>query len=135
MLAKGWLAIFENNKHGNARKEHGFWYEVLQYIESKTNPYGRRTYDMENGVGDEDYIQRAMIHYQIETKLPFQLHHCYEVLKDSPKWQEQALPKFSTESEGGSKRHKSSGSSSFNTESRDASINLNTNVRDNDKDE
>ncbi|GJR64249.1 hypothetical protein Tco_0010314 [Tanacetum coccineum] len=36
---------------------------------------------------------------------------------------------------GGSKRHKSSGSSSFNTKSGDASINLNTNIGDNDEDE
>nr|GEV13496.1 hypothetical protein [Tanacetum cinerariifolium] len=35
---------------------------------------------------------------------------------------------------GGSKRHKSSGSSSFNIESREASINMNTNVGDNDED-
>nr|GEV81828.1 hypothetical protein [Tanacetum cinerariifolium] len=54
--------------------------------------------------------------------------------KDCLKWQEIALPKFSTES-GGSKRHKSFGSSSFNTESREASINLNTNVGDNDEDD
>nr|GFD28888.1 hypothetical protein [Tanacetum cinerariifolium] len=44
------------------------------------------------------------------------------------------MPKFSTRSEG-SKRHKSSGSSSFNQESEEASINLNTNVGDNDEDE
>ncbi|GJS59553.1 hypothetical protein Tco_0654337 [Tanacetum coccineum] len=36
---------------------------------------------------------------------------------------------------GGSKRHKTSGFSSFNTESGEASINLNTNVGDNDEDE
>ncbi|GJW11725.1 hypothetical protein Tco_1577552 [Tanacetum coccineum] len=57
-----------------------------------------------------------------------------EILKDDPKWQEIAIPKFST-GFGGSKRHKSSGSSSFNTESGEASINLNTNVGDNDEDE
>ncbi|GKC58070.1 hypothetical protein Tco_1085668 [Tanacetum coccineum] len=57
------------------------------------------------------------------------------VLKDSSKWKEQELHKFYTESEGGSKRHKSFGSSSFNTESEDASINLNTNPVDNDEDE
>ncbi|GKE67814.1 hypothetical protein Tco_1521975, partial [Tanacetum coccineum] len=39
------------------------------------------------------------------------------------------------QSEGGSKRHKSSGSSSFNIESRKASINLNTNAGNNDEDE
>nr|GFA12955.1 hypothetical protein [Tanacetum cinerariifolium] len=86
-LAKGWLAVSENKKDGNAKKKQGFWCE-----------------------------------------------HCWEVLKDRPKWQEIALPKFSTGS-GGSKRHKSSGSSSFNTESGEASINLNTNVGDNDEDE
>ncbi|GKB23684.1 hypothetical protein Tco_0863085 [Tanacetum coccineum] len=36
-------------------------------------------------------------------------------------------------SEGSIKRHKSTGSSSFNTESREASINLNSNVSDNDE--
>ncbi|GJW38482.1 RNA-directed DNA polymerase, eukaryota [Tanacetum coccineum] len=66
----------------------------------------------ESGAGDADYVQRAMIHYEIDTGLP-----------------------FNTGFEGGSKRHKSTGSSSFNRESGEASINLNTNVDDNDKDE
>ncbi|GKA27035.1 glutathione S-transferase T3-like protein [Tanacetum coccineum] len=133
--------------------------EVALAKESKTKQYGRRTYDVvlgkwktvrpfvirfsgiysnvmrmaqESGVGDEDYVQRAMIHYEIKTGIPFKLRHCWEILKDRPKWQEIALPKFST-GFGGSKRHKSSGSNSFNTESGEASINLNTNV-DNDED-
>ncbi|GJU53310.1 ribonuclease H-like domain-containing protein [Tanacetum coccineum] len=133
-LAKGWLAVYENSKDGNAKKKQGFWCEVLEYIESKTKQYGRRTYDAESESGDEDYVQRAMIHYEIKTGIPFKLHHCWEILKDRPKWQKMALPKFSTGS-GGSKRHKSSGSSSFNTQSWEASINLNTNVDDNDEDE
>nr|GEW59545.1 hypothetical protein [Tanacetum cinerariifolium] len=54
--------------------------------------------------------------------------------KDRLKWQEVALPKFAIES-GSSKRHKSSCSSSFNTEYGEASINLNTSVGDNDKDD
>ncbi|GJZ05310.1 hypothetical protein Tco_0538585 [Tanacetum coccineum] len=54
---------------------------------------------------------------------------------DSLKWKTSELPKFAEESEGGSKSHKSSGSSSFNTEYGDASINMNTNVGDNDEDE
>ncbi|GJY19008.1 hypothetical protein Tco_0390499 [Tanacetum coccineum] len=65
----------------------------------------------ESGAGDEDYIQMAMIHYEIETEIPFKLQS-----EDS-------------------KRHKSSGSSSFNIESGKASINLITNVGDNDEDE
>ncbi|GKD41644.1 gamma-glutamyltranspeptidase 1 [Tanacetum coccineum] len=89
----------------------------------------------ESGAGDEDYVQRAMIHYQIDTGIPFKLRHCWEVLKDHPKWQEIAIPTFNTGSEGSSKRHKSTGSSSFNTESGEASINLNSNVGDNDEDD
>nr|GEY54516.1 reverse transcriptase domain-containing protein [Tanacetum cinerariifolium] len=53
--------------------------------------------------------------------------------KDSPKFQEIQFPNFNQGSDGSSKRHKSSGSSSFNTESRDASINLNTIVVDEDE--
>ncbi|GKE19229.1 putative reverse transcriptase domain-containing protein, partial [Tanacetum coccineum] len=161
-LYKGWLAIFENSKHGNSRKQGGFWCEVLSYIESKTQQYGRRTYDMmlgewktvrpfvvrfcgiynnimrigpESEAEDADYVQMEMLHYEIDTGLPFKLRHCWEILKDHPKWQEIAIPNFNTWSGGGSKRHKSTSSSSFNTESGEASINLNTNVDDNDEDE
>ncbi|GJT85482.1 reverse transcriptase domain-containing protein [Tanacetum coccineum] len=55
-----------------------------------------------------------------------------EVLKDNPKFQEIAFPNFNQGSQGSSKRHKSSGSSSFNAESEDVSINLNNNVDDED---
>nr|GEW47212.1 hypothetical protein [Tanacetum cinerariifolium]GEW52604.1 hypothetical protein [Tanacetum cinerariifolium] len=161
-LCKGWLAVFENSKHGNSRKQCGFWCEVLSYMESKTQKYGRRTYDMvlgkwktvrpsvvrfcgiynnimhmgpESGAGDADYVQREMIHYEIDTGLPFKLRHRWEILKDNLKWQEIAIPNFNTGSEGRSERHKSTGSSSFNTESGEASINLNTNVDDNNEDE
>ncbi|GJS49916.1 hypothetical protein Tco_0600037 [Tanacetum coccineum] len=159
-LAKGWVAISENSEHGNARKKYGFWCEVLGYIECKTKAYGRRTYDMVygkwksvrpavvrfcrvydnvmcmtqvSGVGDEDYFQREMIHYQAETGLPFKFRHCWDVSKDSSKFQEIAFPNFNTGSERVSRRHKSSGSSSFNTEFGDASINLYTNVVDEDE--
>ncbi|GJR05187.1 hypothetical protein Tco_0528171 [Tanacetum coccineum] len=85
-LAKGWLVVYE------ARRQTSFWYEVLQS-------------------GDGDYVEKAMVHYELETGLPFRLRHCWEILKDRPKWQEVALPNFATES-GGSKRHKAFGSSS-----------------------
>nr|GEY13330.1 hypothetical protein [Tanacetum cinerariifolium] len=119
-LAKGRLVVSKNSKDGNAKKKQGFC-NVMRMAH-------------ESGAEDEDYIQTAMIHYEVETEIPFKLLHCWEVLKDRPKWQEIALPKSSTGS-GGSKRHKSAGSSSFNTESGEASINLNTNVGDNDEDE
>ncbi|GJY00498.1 hypothetical protein Tco_0357516 [Tanacetum coccineum] len=71
-LAKGWRAVSENSQYGNARKKYGFWCEVLAYIESKTKQEGRQTNDIvESGAGDEDYVQKAMSHYQAETGHPF----------------------------------------------------------------
>ncbi|GKC76737.1 glutathione S-transferase T3-like protein [Tanacetum coccineum] len=148
-----------HSERGNARKKDGFWVEVLEYVESTTNQEGRQTYDMvvgkwkvvrpavvrfcgiysnvmrmaqESGAGDKDYIQKAMIYYQAECGLLFKFRHCWEVLKDSPKFQEIASSNFNQGSQGSSKRQKSSGSSSFNVESRDASINLNNIVNDED---
>ncbi|GJX80335.1 hypothetical protein Tco_0328484 [Tanacetum coccineum] len=54
----------------------------------------------ESGAGDAYYVQRAMIHYEIDTGFPFKLHHCWEILKDHLKWQEIAIPNFNTGSEG-----------------------------------
>ncbi|GJV76864.1 glutathione S-transferase T3-like protein [Tanacetum coccineum] len=159
-LAKGWKSVYKNSERGNARKKDGFWVKVMEYIESKTKMEGRRTYDMvlrkwktvrpsvvrfcgvyinvmrmaqESRAGDEDYVQKAMIHYQAETGLPFKFHHCWDVLKDSPKFKDIAFPNLNQGSQGSSKRHKSSGSSLFNTESGDASINLNNTVVDDDE--
>nr|GEV30970.1 hypothetical protein [Tanacetum cinerariifolium] len=89
----------------------------------------------ESGAGDAYYVQKVMIHYEIDIGLPFKLLHCWETLKDRPKFQEIAIPNSNTWSEGGSKRHKSFGSSSFNTKSRETSINLNTTVGDNNENE
>ncbi|GJU44491.1 hypothetical protein Tco_1201757 [Tanacetum coccineum] len=75
-LCKGWLAISENSKDGNAKKQSGFWVEVLEYIESKTKQHGHRTYDMESGAEDKYYVQRAMVHYEIDTGVAFKLLHC-----------------------------------------------------------
>nr|GEW78587.1 hypothetical protein [Tanacetum cinerariifolium] len=150
VLAKGWQAISENSQHGIARKKDGFWCEVLAHIESKTKQEGRRTYDMvvgkrkslrltvvrfcgvydnvmrmaqESGAGDEDYVQKAMIHYEHETGVPFRYRHCWDVLKDSPKFQEIAFSNFNQGSEGSSKRHKSFGSTSWRDKARAAAKN------------
>ncbi|GKB34173.1 hypothetical protein Tco_0879115, partial [Tanacetum coccineum] len=58
--------------------------------------------------------------------------HRWEVLIDSPKFQEISFPNFNQGSQESSKRHKSSGSCSFNAESGDTSINLNNTVDDED---
>nr|GEX02319.1 hypothetical protein [Tanacetum cinerariifolium] len=94
-LAKGWRAVSENSQHGNARKKNVFWCEVLAYIESKTKMEGLQTYDMvESVAGDEYYVQKKMIHYQAETRLSIKFHHCWDALKDSPKFKEIAFPNF-----------------------------------------
>ncbi|GJS58102.1 hypothetical protein Tco_0652886 [Tanacetum coccineum] len=41
-----------------------------------------KTASMESGAGDEDYVQKAMIHYEHETGVPFRYRHCWDVLKD-----------------------------------------------------
>nr|GEW22034.1 glutathione S-transferase T3-like [Tanacetum cinerariifolium] len=101
-LAKGWRSIFENSEHGNARKKDSFWVEVLDNVMRMAQ---------ESGAGDEDYIQNETIHYQAECGLLFKFLHCWEVLKDSPKFQEIAFPNFNQGSQGSSKRRKSSGNS------------------------
>ncbi|GJZ62157.1 transposon ty3-G gag-pol polyprotein [Tanacetum coccineum] len=79
------------------------------------------TYDaLRGGCRDEDYVQKAMIHYQAETGLPFKFRHCWDVLKDSPKFQEIAFPNLNQGSRGSSKRHKSSGSRASSTMNDDA---------------
>nr|GEV74619.1 hypothetical protein [Tanacetum cinerariifolium] len=137
-------------KHGNSRKQGGFWCEVLSYMESKTQQYSRRMYNMvlgkwktvrpsvvrfcgiynnimrmgsESGVKDPYYVQMAMIYYEIDTRLPFKLCHCWEILKDNPKWQETTIPNFNTGSERGNSttrgQSKSSASSSVNEDALD----------------
>ncbi|GJU86321.1 putative reverse transcriptase domain-containing protein [Tanacetum coccineum] len=162
VLCKGWVYVSENNGVSNTRMDAGFWCEVLQYMESKTKQYGRRTYDMvngkwkmvrpavvrfcgvygnvmrrlqEDGASDEDYYVRALVDYETETVTTFKLRHCWDILKGSPKWMQSEVPKFSAKSREGSKRYKTSWSSSFNTESGEASINLNANVGDDEEDE
>ncbi|GJV04982.1 hypothetical protein Tco_1338551 [Tanacetum coccineum] len=87
-LAKGWGSVSENSERDNAGKKDGFWVEVLNNVMRMAQ---------ESGAGDEDYIQKAMIHYQAECGLPFKFRHCWEVLKDSPKFQEIAFPNFNQE--------------------------------------
>nr|GFA92242.1 nucleotide-binding alpha-beta plait domain-containing protein [Tanacetum cinerariifolium] len=52
---------------------------------------------------------------------------------ERPKFQDIAFPNLNQGSQGSSKRHKSSGSSFFNTESVDASVNLNNTITDDDE--
>ncbi|GJX74382.1 hypothetical protein Tco_0312977 [Tanacetum coccineum] len=105
VLAKGWHSVSENSERGNARKKDGFWVVVFEYVESETKQKGTSCVWTEEWSEDEDYYSKAMISL-IECGLPFKFCHCW--------------------------RHKSSGSSSFNAESRDASINLNNIVNDED---
>ncbi|GJT80267.1 zinc finger BED domain-containing protein RICESLEEPER 2-like protein [Tanacetum coccineum] len=125
-------------------------------MDSKTKQYGRLTYDMvnrkwktvcpavvqfyrvyghvirrlqESGASNKDYYARALLDYEAKTGVPFKHHHCWEILKDSPKWMQSEVPKFVAKSEEGSgKRYKTFGSSSFNTEFEEDSIDMNVDV-------
>ncbi|GJY38295.1 zinc finger BED domain-containing protein RICESLEEPER 2-like protein [Tanacetum coccineum] len=87
-----------------------------------------------SGAEDEDYFAKALLDYEAEFRVPFTLHHCWEVLRHSLKWWEKEVPRFGA-TKNDAKRSKTSGSSSFNTESGDASINMNFDARDEDEDD
>ncbi|GJZ53862.1 zinc finger, CCHC-type containing protein [Tanacetum coccineum] len=59
-LCKGWVRISEDSIKGNARKERGFWVDIL------------------NRAGDSDYLQKAMTDYHVEYTVPFTLLRCWE---------------------------------------------------------
>ncbi|GJS89590.1 glutathione S-transferase T3-like protein [Tanacetum coccineum] len=162
-LCKGWVRTSKDSVKGNMRKERRFWIDILKYMHDTCPITQRRTYDMVNGkwktvrpkictfcgvyanavqmytsgASDTDYLQRALIYYQAEYGVSFTLLHCWEVLKDSEKWNSGELPAFRQEREDGkNKRCKSSGSSSFNTkDSGEGSINLNTTIGSEDENE
>ncbi|GJZ12687.1 zinc finger BED domain-containing protein RICESLEEPER 2-like protein, partial [Tanacetum coccineum] len=83
----------------------------------------------ESGAEDKDYFNRALLDYEAEHEMQFTHRHCWEVLKGSLKWMDTEVSKFLSNPQA-SKRYKTSESSSFNTESEDASINLNVDVGD-----
>ncbi|GJZ73540.1 hypothetical protein Tco_0637686 [Tanacetum coccineum] len=93
VLCKGWVHVSEYSAIGNARRENGFWNEVLLYPESKTKATGHRTL----------------------------------------KWMDSEVPNFEAKKRD-AKRYKSSGSSSFNPDYENASINLNVDDGDDEED-
>ena len=74
-----------------------------------------------------------MLNYEVENGVQFTLRHSWEVLQKCEKWNNVEVPNFDESVWVGSvsKRYKLSGSSSFNPESGNASINLNSDARDN----
>ncbi|GKA10715.1 hypothetical protein Tco_0690148 [Tanacetum coccineum] len=131
-LCKGWVHVSKNSAKGNARKTDGFWIEVLAYLPNKTKQLGRRTAH-ESGARDECYYNKALLDCEAEFGVQFTLRHCWEVLRYILKWWEQEVPEFLKTN--AAKRSKTSGSSSFNTESGDASFNLNVDAGDEDENE
>ncbi|GJW57422.1 hypothetical protein Tco_0104153 [Tanacetum coccineum] len=47
-----------------------------------------------SGARDEDYFNKALLDYEAEFGVPFTLCHCCKVLRHSPKWWDQEVPKF-----------------------------------------
>ncbi|GJS26393.1 zinc finger BED domain-containing protein RICESLEEPER 2-like protein [Tanacetum coccineum] len=76
-------------------------------------------------------LNKAFRDYEVSFGSTVYTCHCWEGLKISPKWLKQVVPKYSKSS----KKRKTSGSSLFNTESGDASINLNVDAGDDDENE
>ncbi|GJS13676.1 retrovirus-related pol polyprotein from transposon TNT 1-94 [Tanacetum coccineum] len=107
VLCKGWVHVSENSILGNARRESGFWNEVVAYVERKTKTLGRRTYDMVNG-------KWMMMRPNVARFCEVFTNVMHRKI---------------------GKRYKTSDSSSFNTESRDSSVNLNVDAGGDEEDE
>ncbi|GKD47796.1 hypothetical protein Tco_1276772 [Tanacetum coccineum] len=83
---------------------------------------------------DEDYFATTLLDYEAEYEVPFTLRHYWKVSRKSSILMGSEVPKFDGKKKD-TKRYKTYGSSSFNTESGDASINLNVDVGDDEEDE
>ncbi|GJY60534.1 hypothetical protein Tco_0461191 [Tanacetum coccineum] len=94
-LCKGWVRTSEDSVVVNARKERGYWVEILKYMKETCPITKRRTYDMVNGkwkimllkvagfygvyantiltyisgAGDANYLQMALTDYHVEYKV------------------------------------------------------------------
>nr|GEU86701.1 RNA-directed DNA polymerase, eukaryota, reverse transcriptase zinc-binding domain protein [Tanacetum cinerariifolium] len=100
------------------------------YMESKTKQYDRRTYYMVNGKWK--MVRPAVVRFcEVDCNV---MRRLQESGSSNVDYYASTLMDYEAETET-TKRYKSSGSSSFNTKSREASMNLNANVGDDDKDE
>nr|GEV80878.1 hypothetical protein [Tanacetum cinerariifolium] len=104
-LCKGWI-------HAPGRRRYdminGKWKTVRPNVARICRMYANVMHKArDSGAGDEDYLNRVLIDYETRHGMQFALCHCWET----------------------------SGSSSFNTESEDVSINLNVDVGDDEEDE
>ncbi|GKC60654.1 hypothetical protein Tco_1088252 [Tanacetum coccineum] len=125
----------KGTRSSNVRYDNGKWKTVRPNMARFCETYGnviRKA--QESGSRDEDYYNRALLDYEAKHGMSFTPRHCWKVLKGSLKWMETEVPKFLSNPQA-SKRYKTSGSSYFNTEFGDASINLNVDVGDDEKDE
>ncbi|GKB38106.1 hypothetical protein Tco_0883048 [Tanacetum coccineum] len=115
-LCKGWVHVSENSAKGHRTYDmvNGEWKMVRPNVARFCGVHAnvlRRAHD--SGAGDEDYFNKALLDYEAEFG--------------------QVVPKYSNPN--AAKKSKTSGSSSFNTESDDASFNLNVDVGDEDENE
>nr|GEV48262.1 hypothetical protein [Tanacetum cinerariifolium] len=97
-------------------------------MESKTNAFGRRTYDMVNRKWK-----------MVRPNMALFCGVYADVMRrgrreKNPKLMDSEVSNFEAKKRD-AKRYKSSGSSSFNTESGDASINMNVDARDDEENE
>nr|GEZ01200.1 hypothetical protein [Tanacetum cinerariifolium] len=120
------------------------WVHVSEIMPKTVCPIVARFYEVhdnalrkarESVAGDEDYIHKSLLDYEAEfgQQLHFVILWRFKTQSESPKWWEQEVPKFLKPN--ASKISKTSRSSSFNTESENASFNLNVDAEDDDENE
>ncbi|GKD49539.1 hypothetical protein Tco_1278515 [Tanacetum coccineum] len=85
-------------------------------------------------ISENSAVDKARKECGFWTKVLWYMERKTKVLRKSTKWMNSEVPKFDRNKKD-AKRSETSGSSSFNTESGDASINLNDDVGDEEEDE
>ncbi|GJZ59652.1 hypothetical protein Tco_0615468 [Tanacetum coccineum] len=105
------IALCKGTRSSNVRYDNGKWKTVCPNVARFCETYGNvMCKAQESGARDEDYYNRALLDYEAKHEMPFTPHHCWKVLKGSPKWMETEVPKFLSNPQA-SKRYKTSGSS------------------------
>ena len=116
---QSWCDVLENSELGNAMKAKGFWEKVINNFEKVTG--SNRTYNSiiskwnigfaprvgafctifnnmqktrASGENDLHVYQKACAKYQVMHGHPFQLEHCWEVLRDHVAWKQVEMPHF-----------------------------------------
>nr|GEX25833.1 hypothetical protein [Tanacetum cinerariifolium] len=113
-LCQVWCDMSENRITKSIMKSMGFWLKVTEYFEKETGN--------ESGSCDLTVYQKACVKYAIKYDHDFSLEPCWQILKNHSIWKEVEMPSFYSKQNPGSKKTKTSKTTSGSMQS---GLNLN----------